>query len=598
MADSKGKDDKVPPPPPAEGADGEIKGLFDGEAPDPASPADPLGNLFSGDKAAPAPAARTEQSTLAVLGKWEGSSGADLKSTQLGVAPDAAGNIADDIAKAKAATAGDTAADEGLGLAKTQMGIAPETARQVEDALAAVMGEKKADDIAQAKAAAPAPPKPAGNRPLAKTQLGVAPGVLPDGLELPASPTASQLDAMPVRESLDMQELHSKPPSPSGTLDDGLGDIPQLPDLGDLGGEPPAGADGAKGSSDRGGAMDSLLDLAPTPAGQSGAPRDTADDEGGGSKRGLLLVLVGVVLVGGAVAVTQGGLLGGDASPAPVAKQADKPAKKADKPDEAAKAAQAAAAAPADGAEGDGEAPADKAEAIDPESGLDPSAGDNAPKAALGGDDKAARAAAENAANADKRAAADAKKAAREAKAAEKKAAADAKQTEKDAKRAARKAKQEAAERAAAEKRAAADAKRAADRAARKAEAERKAAEKAAAAAAAPKSAREVIVHAKEVVKKEPARAESLLREALTADPRNHRLMEALAGALLAQGRGKDAAELTAQIIQRRPKRASYRVIHGDALKAAGDEAGAKAQWEAALQVDPDNSRALRRLGR
>lgn len=576
MADSKGKDDKAPAAANPDGGDPEIKGLFDGEAPATALPSDPLNNLFQGAKAAPAPAARTEQSTLAVLGNWEGSGGGapNLKSTQMGVAPDAAGQVAGDIAKAKA----QSASKQALGMAKTQMGVAPETAKQVEDALAAVMGEKAAATAA----------KPAADMSLAKTQLGVAPGAAFEKLDLPGVPTESELADMPIRESFDLQELHSvpapEPPSTPAASSEGFGDLPELPDLSGI-----EGGDGAAATP----RVDSLLDLSPAPATVEDAP-DASEKTGG--KRGLLIALVGVVVIAGAV-VVGGGLLPGEAPDA-----APKQAPAANPPAPKAAAAAPPPAAPAAPEAKEGAAVADE-DPVDPEAGLDPSAAaDPAPSALLGGDDKAAAAAAKKAAKeavaAQKQAAADAKKAAREVAAAEKQAEADAQKAAREAKRAAANAAREAA---AAQKQAAADAKKAAREAkraaantAKQAAAERAAAQK----AAAPKSARELIVHAAAVVKEDPARAESMLREGLTAEPGNHRLQEALAAALLAQGRGKEAVVLTAQIIKRRPKRASYRVIHGDALKASGDEAGAKAQWEQALVIDADNQRALRRLGR
>lgn len=89
-----------------------------------------------------------------------------------------------------------------------------------------------------------------------------------------------------------------------------------------------------------------------------------------------------------------------------------------------------------------------------------------------------------------------------------------------------------------------------------------------------------------------------IYRRILELDPREHHAMIGLAAILMERGAPAEAAELLEGAVRRRPRRAHYRVLLGDALAAAGDQAGARGAWERALESEPDNARALRRLGR
>lgn len=84
---------------------------------------------------------------------------------------------------------------------------------------------------------------------------------------------------------------------------------------------------------------------------------------------------------------------------------------------------------------------------------------------------------------------------------------------------------------------------------------------------------------------------------ALAADARDHHAMEGLARVHLARDQAKEALELADQIVKRRPKRAAYRVLQGQARMALGDRAGARSAFQEALTLEPDNRDAQRLLG-
>ena len=92
--------------------------------------------------------------------------------------------------------------------------------------------------------------------------------------------------------------------------------------------------------------------------------------------------------------------------------------------------------------------------------------------------------------------------------------------------------------------------------------------------------------------------AERLYRRVLQLEPREHHAMVGLAEILMARNAHAEAAELLRQAVRRRPRRAPYRVLLGDALAGSGDGAGARREWERALELAPNDARARRRLGR
>jgi Flp pilus assembly protein TadD len=72
--------------------------------------------------------------------------------------------------------------------------------------------------------------------------------------------------------------------------------------------------------------------------------------------------------------------------------------------------------------------------------------------------------------------------------------------------------------------------------------------------------------------------------------------MEVLARALIDQDRGPEAVTYAQRIVEKRRKRVPYRLLLGDALLMVGDAAGARKEWQAALQIDPRNRGARMRL--
>jgi predicted negative regulator of RcsB-dependent stress response len=93
------------------------------------------------------------------------------------------------------------------------------------------------------------------------------------------------------------------------------------------------------------------------------------------------------------------------------------------------------------------------------------------------------------------------------------------------------------------------------------------------------------------------AGAEALARAAIANDPDDHHAMEALVEVLIEESKGAEAVKYAVQIVRKRPKRASYRLLEGDARLLANDRTGAERAWREALALEPQNRDAKRRLG-
>lgn len=91
--------------------------------------------------------------------------------------------------------------------------------------------------------------------------------------------------------------------------------------------------------------------------------------------------------------------------------------------------------------------------------------------------------------------------------------------------------------------------------------------------------------------------AERLYRRVLQLEPREHHAMLGLGRILMERGAHVEAAEQLRGAVQRRPRRAAYRILLGDALSRAGDAAGARREWQEALELEPNNRQAQQRLG-
>jgi len=97
---------------------------------------------------------------------------------------------------------------------------------------------------------------------------------------------------------------------------------------------------------------------------------------------------------------------------------------------------------------------------------------------------------------------------------------------------------------------------------------------------------------------KNPEGAESVLRPLLDQNPEDHHIAELMVQALIDGRHGSEAASLAQRIIKKRPKRALYRVLLGDAYRVNGAMNAANAAWREALELEPDNKEALRRLNK
>jgi hypothetical protein len=115
--------------------------------------------------------------------------------------------------------------------------------------------------------------------------------------------------------------------------------------------------------------------------------------------------------------------------------------------------------------------------------------------------------------------------------------------------------------------------------------------------AAAGDNARLIAAANKSLAEDDPKAAEALMRQALAADPDDHHAMEVLVHSLIDQDRGADAVPFARKMVKRRAKRVPYRLLLGDALLMTGDEAGARREWKAALDVEPQNREVRMRLG-
>ncbi|MCC6873023.1 MAG: tetratricopeptide repeat protein, partial [Sandaracinaceae bacterium] len=85
---------------------------------------------------------------------------------------------------------------------------------------------------------------------------------------------------------------------------------------------------------------------------------------------------------------------------------------------------------------------------------------------------------------------------------------------------------------------------------------------------------------------------------ALVAFAQNPHALAGLARERLAAEDAQAALRFAERASSFRRRRAEYRVLIGDAHRMAGDEAAARAEYEAALELDPNDAPALARLGR
>jgi Tfp pilus assembly protein PilF len=90
--------------------------------------------------------------------------------------------------------------------------------------------------------------------------------------------------------------------------------------------------------------------------------------------------------------------------------------------------------------------------------------------------------------------------------------------------------------------------------------------------------------------------ATATLDRAWELDPKNPQAMAGYAALYLAQKDGERAVIWAKKAVRKRPRRAEYHVLYGDALQLQGDAKGAAKAWRKALSVDPGNRTARNRL--
>jgi outer membrane biosynthesis protein TonB len=91
--------------------------------------------------------------------------------------------------------------------------------------------------------------------------------------------------------------------------------------------------------------------------------------------------------------------------------------------------------------------------------------------------------------------------------------------------------------------------------------------------------------------------AKAYFLQASTVDAKNAHAFAGLAEAELVLGEHHNALQHIEQAIKLRPRRARYRVTQGDVLKALGKPDEALAAYRKALEIDPEDREAKRRLG-
>jgi Flp pilus assembly protein TadD len=100
------------------------------------------------------------------------------------------------------------------------------------------------------------------------------------------------------------------------------------------------------------------------------------------------------------------------------------------------------------------------------------------------------------------------------------------------------------------------------------------------------------------MIRRDFARAERFFRRAVVLDGENGPASNGLADALLRLGDTSSALRWANRAVSVAPRDPAARVILGDVLSQKGDRSGAEVEWREALQLDPTNSLARRRVAK
>lgn len=84
--------------------------------------------------------------------------------------------------------------------------------------------------------------------------------------------------------------------------------------------------------------------------------------------------------------------------------------------------------------------------------------------------------------------------------------------------------------------------------------------------------------------------------QAIAIEPNNPHALAGLARERIQAGDAESAIRFAERAVSTRRRRASYRVLLGDAHRLAGDTARAHTEYEAALEIDPENAEARARM--
>ena len=105
-----------------------------------------------------------------------------------------------------------------------------------------------------------------------------------------------------------------------------------------------------------------------------------------------------------------------------------------------------------------------------------------------------------------------------------------------------------------------------------------------------------LVARASPLIRTNPADAQRLLEEAVLRDERNPHAAAGLAETHLASGNLREALHWAEQAISLRRRRAEYRLLLGDVLRADGKIDEARRAYRQALRYDPDDRDARARL--